>query len=251
MNTDEARRLAEHVAQLSQLEDAWDDVELAEGAVLFAKGDPGDAVYSVVSGEIEVYTADRAGRKMVLERLGPGELVGELALLDSGPRAASVVAVTPTRLRMLHRDEFLAALAVSPELAEITIHMLSLHLRHSAGYLDLVTRWARQVARGEYQAARASIQDSADRSGDPNFARFVTTFSEMVEAVQAREADLRRELSELRVEIDERKFERQLDEVTDSEFFRSLQHNARKMRERVHGEAAGDDNPGPPESDGR
>jgi hypothetical protein len=67
----------------------------------------------------------------------------------------------------------------------------------------------------------------------------------MVAAVQAREAELQRELQDLRIEIDARKYQRQLAEVTESDFFRDLQVNARRLRGRIHGEEdeAGDSGP--------
>lgn len=232
---DDVTQVIQRLKDLPQLRDAWREIELPAGATLFTKGDPGDAFYTVVSGELEVYAADRSGRKMVFEHLEPGEHVGELALIDGGLRAASVAAIAPSRLKMLRRDDFLAALGVSHELAAITIHMLGTRMRRTSGYLDLVTRWARQVTRGEYQEASASIQSSAADQDDPNFALFSETFTEMLSAVQAREAELKRELQDLRIEIDEQKYQRQISEITDSDFFQDLQVNAQRMRSRVHG----------------
>lgn len=231
------QRMHDQVLALPALDGCWQTIDLPADAHVFHRGDPGDALYAVVSGTLEVYTADANGRRVVLERIGPGQTVGELALLDGGVRSASLVAVAPSCLKVLRRDDFLATLRRSPELAELTIDLLSARMRRSAEYLALVTRWSRQVARGEYRAAETGIQAAGAAADDPNLARFIETFTEMVSAVRAREAELKRELHELRIEIDGQKYQRQLNEITETEFFQDLQVNARRMRRRAHGEA--------------
>jgi len=235
MTETDRRALAERILSLSALRDVWEEVVLPADTLLFAKGDPGDAFYTVVEGELEVYYADSRGRKVVLDRLGPGSHVGELALFDGGVRSANVGAIETARLKRVRRDDFLAHVWTSPDLSEMAIRILSTRMRQTMDYLDLVTHWARQVARGDYGGAQSSIQSGATRQNDANVERFVATFTEMVAAVQAREAELKRELFELRIEIDEQKYRRQISEITDSDFFQDLQRNARRMRERIQG----------------
>lgn len=235
MDTDR-QPITERFLKLPALSGAWQTIDVAADTHVFHKGDPGDALYTVVTGALEVYTADSSGRRVVLERVGPGQTVGELALLDGGVRSASLVAVAPSRLERLRRADFLAALRQSPELSEMTIDLLSTRMRRSADYLALVTRWSRQVARGEYDTAEAGIRAAGVAADDPNLARFIETFTEMVSAVQAREAELKRELRELRIEIDGQKYQRQLSEITETGFFQDLQANARRMRRRAHGD---------------
>jgi len=68
---------------------------------------------AVVEGEVEVRQGDR-----VVATRGPGEYVGEIALLDKRPRTATVLATTPVSVEVLSRREFMSLLALAPELSE-------------------------------------------------------------------------------------------------------------------------------------
>jgi uncharacterized membrane protein len=82
-----------------------DELKFSAGEIIFNAGDPGDAMYVVVSGELEIYFKDATGVKIVLETPGPGEFFGELALLDAGSRTAHAQAVTElTALRIDQQD---------------------------------------------------------------------------------------------------------------------------------------------------
>jgi len=73
-----------------------DEAELAAGHVLMEEGKPGREAFVIVEGEAEV-----ALQGSVVTRLGPGELIGEMALLDHSPRSATVTAATPMRVLVL------------------------------------------------------------------------------------------------------------------------------------------------------
>jgi CRP-like cAMP-binding protein len=209
----------------------WRERRLAAGELLFAKGDPGDAFYLLAEGEVEIFVPDERGRKIVLERLGPGQSFGELALLSGEGRAASVAALTPVCLQVLSRADFLRRLPQSAELTSATLALLSTRMRRTAHFLDCLTTWSRWVAEGQYDAADTAMQREASASADPNLARFVETFRGMVMAVRSREAELERQLSRLQIEVDRARQGRQIAEVTDTDFFRDLEDRARRRRE--------------------
>lgn len=93
------------VDQVSILDDIPDTalvpVELQAGDWLFHAGDEGDAMYIVVQGRLEVHIGER-----VVAQLGPGDIVGELALLTGQPRSASLRARRDSRLLELDKDRF-------------------------------------------------------------------------------------------------------------------------------------------------
>jgi hypothetical protein len=97
---------------------------LAPGEVVIRQGDPGDALFVVARGTVHVVKGETK-----LRELGPGEVFGELALLDGAPRAATVVAGTEAQLLRIPRAEFEALLDESPELARGVIRTLIKHLR--------------------------------------------------------------------------------------------------------------------------
>ncbi len=88
-----------------------EEVELAANAVIVREGEPGDALYIVMEGELAVERDER-----VVAELGPGESFGELALLDGEPRQATVRTRRSSRVLRLPRDTFEAALAAHPEI---------------------------------------------------------------------------------------------------------------------------------------
>jgi CRP/FNR family cyclic AMP-dependent transcriptional regulator len=104
------------------LADVIDYEKLDAEQVLFQTGEPGDALYIVRSGEIELYIKDTAGQKIVLNVVRRGEMFGELSLLDSGPRSATAIALTDTELLVLDRDDLLLLFQKKPDAA---LHMLA------------------------------------------------------------------------------------------------------------------------------
>ncbi len=233
---DAGASLAVQVRNLPALEEAWEMVELQAGDPLFEKGDPGDAFYTLLEGQIDIVAAAEDGQHILLERLSPGQHFGELSLVDGGARVAGAVARTRAKLERLHRDDFLAALPSSTALTEMTIGMMSVRMRRSTEYLDHLTDWARMVAAGEYEGARQAISTVAAAQDDANISRFVSTFNEMVSGVEARETELAETVEALRIEIDRKKHDKQVAAITDSDFFRDLQANARDMRKSIRGD---------------
>lgn len=94
-----------------------DHIELDTNQQLFAAGEPGESLYIVRSGEVELFIKDTVGQKIILTIAQSGDLFGELALLDSAPRSATAVALSPASLLMLDRDDLLLLFQKKPEAA--------------------------------------------------------------------------------------------------------------------------------------
>ena len=84
---------------------------------IFALGEPGDSLYIVGTGSIELFVKDNSGAKITLTLCKPGEIFGELSLLDGGARTASAVAIEPSELLVLSREDLLAFLRRHPDAA--------------------------------------------------------------------------------------------------------------------------------------
>lgn len=111
--------LFEHVGDTDRagLAEFIDVRSLDAGDVLFHAGEPGESLYIVRSGEVELYIKDTAGQKIALATIDPGGVFGELALLDSGPRTATALALTDCVLLELQRDHLLQLFRTSPAAA--------------------------------------------------------------------------------------------------------------------------------------
>jgi CRP-like cAMP-binding protein len=99
--------------QLRRISSLMTRIDRPAGQVLTTEGQPGFEFFIVLEGEVEVRRGDR-----VIARRGPGEYVGEIALLDRRPRTATAVATTPVSVEVLSRREFMSLLAEATELSE-------------------------------------------------------------------------------------------------------------------------------------
>lgn len=121
------------------------------GEILCQKGDPGDAMYGVRRGQIRIETGTRTGARVTLNLLGAGDLFGEIALLDGRERTADVVAVEPSELFALKREQLLDYFMQEPIVAIKFIELLCGRLRHISNQMEeamtmsLATRLARRL----------------------------------------------------------------------------------------------------------
>jgi uncharacterized membrane protein len=99
-----------------------DELTLPEGHTLFQAGDPGDSLFIVRSGEIELFIKDTAGQRIVLTTAQEGDMFGELAMLDTGPRTATALALIESEVLVLDRDDLVLLFQRQPEAA---LHMLA------------------------------------------------------------------------------------------------------------------------------
>lgn len=113
-------------------------IDLAPGARLFARGDHGDALYLVISGELEAVLTNFDGRETWLATIGPGMPVGELAVLDGRPRSADLIATRRSRLVRIGREAFLQALREEPEAAIALLSTLAFRLRATDAHVEQV-----------------------------------------------------------------------------------------------------------------
>ncbi len=124
-------------ADRARVRERLGDLRVPAGGMVFSRGDPGDQLFVMATGTVEAFLPAEGGApRVVLGRLGPGEHFGELAVVDGGPRTASVVAITDSRLFTLSRQDFLEVVLGSPQGARALVESLSALLRHSAELLS-------------------------------------------------------------------------------------------------------------------
>ena len=123
------------------------------GEVIFHIGDPGDALFVIVDGEVKISLPSETGDEAILATLQVGDVFGELALLDGAPRSASATAIGPTETVVLPRDRFRELIAteagvrdallasIAGELRRLTTHVEELH------FLDITGRLAARLVR--------------------------------------------------------------------------------------------------------
>src|SRR6187397_1655019 len=129
------------------------------GETIFHEGDPGDAMHVIATGRAKISIGSPEGDEAILVTLGPGEVFGELVLLDGAPRSATAVAVEPTVTYILTQPSFGPLLAENEAFRTAILHNLALDLRrltvHASElhFLDLAGRLASRLARMADEAA--------------------------------------------------------------------------------------------------
>jgi uncharacterized membrane protein len=129
------------------------------GTTIFNYGEPGDALFVIRQGSAEVFVRDATGNRIVLERLGVGEMFGELSLLDGGPRTASVLAAEDVEALRLDRSDLDSFLRQRPAAAMDLLAATGRRLRFSA---DLLRRTASRNPNQEIEDRRTRVEKAAD-----------------------------------------------------------------------------------------
>lgn len=135
-----------------------------KGEYIFHQGDTGDAVFVLTEGRVKVIFASEDGDEMILATLAPPDVFGELALIDGGPRSASIQTLEPTTVLTLTRGTLLDLMSRQPGVTDVVLRSLGRLVRGmiaQAGdlvFMDLHGRVAKLLLR--------LIEDSAAHPSD-------------------------------------------------------------------------------------
>ena len=108
----------------------------SEGSIVFSQGDPGDALYGVVTGRVRISASAPDGKEMFLNIMEPGDTFGEIALLDGNPRTATASAMATSELLIIMRDPFLGLLQREPTLSTHLLRLLCQRIRWTSGLAE-------------------------------------------------------------------------------------------------------------------
>jgi len=117
--------------------------------VLFEEGDEGDSMMIVLSGRLKVSVMSLSGKETLLDYIDKGNIVGEVAMLDGGPRAATITAIEPSEVMILHRRDLLPWLG-----------------RHTGAALNIIQTLCRRL-----RNTNALVQDQATLGMGPRLAK--------------------------------------------------------------------------------
>lgn len=204
---------------------------LSEGDVLMRRGERGNSLFMVNEGWFKIVTEDAQGGELIINKTAPGETIGEMALLDEAPRSASAVALTPARVLELKKDAFYEILDQRPDVALTVIRGLSSRLRFSTTYIQKAIDWSQKIAAGDYEFIESTQQVlRKTESDDDKAAQLLSAFFQMVRSVKAREDDLKQQLEQLTLEIDEARRKQEFEEIVGTDFYANLKERAKKLR---------------------
>ncbi|WP_162913074.1 Crp/Fnr family transcriptional regulator [Rhodospirillaceae bacterium SYSU D60014] len=125
--------------------------QIGKGALLFQQGDEGNALFGVITGLIRIWVAGRGGKELTLGLMEPGDVFGEIALLDGLPRTATAEAAENSALLVVDRALFLELLDQEGRFARHIIELLCERLRLNTdrlsenAFLNLRARLAKRL----------------------------------------------------------------------------------------------------------
>lgn len=161
------------------------------GTTIFREGDRGDSLHVVIEGSVRVTVVSTRGEEATVALLGPGEFVGDLALLDGLPRSANAVASEPTKTLMVTREDFRRWLSERPKASLALLEALSQRVRRTdevladLTFLDLPKRLAKRL-----------VVLTSERSVDGAAAKLRVTQAELASMLGVSRESVNKQLNE-------------------------------------------------------
>lgn len=220
---------------LVELAEQVETVELPKDYLLFSKGDPGDSLYIILQGWVKIVTEGSNGEELVLNHCGPGEAIGDVGLIDGEPRTAGVVTLSPMKAIYLKREVFQDILERQPLLALGVMRGMSSKIRFLTTYIEKAIDWSQCVARGDYGFmeqldSEHSTIVTMSRQDEERVGEFLSAFYRMVQGVKEREDELKQQVQALSIKIDEVRRQQEVEQLTDSDFFKRLKSTTDRLR---------------------
>lgn len=141
--------------EMTRVREAVQEITYTAGKEIFREGDSGDGLYIVKSGQVQISAVLNLGERVVLARIAPGEVFGEMAVLDENPRSATALAEEATEVFFISRENLLQLLEHIPRLSAYFVREISRRLREfnaqyvrevlQAERLSLVGRFASSI----------------------------------------------------------------------------------------------------------
>lgn len=140
-----------HPMDLKVLAARFHPLRYRRGDVIFREGEPAERLFLIDDGRVKLSITSGAGQEMLIAVLGSGQIFGELAVIDRGPRAMDARAMEETQVYSLDADQFWTLLENRPALARRLLELMARRLRRSDQasqdlvFFDAPTRLARRL----------------------------------------------------------------------------------------------------------
>ncbi|MCB9076539.1 MAG: SpoIIE family protein phosphatase [Anaerolineaceae bacterium] len=205
---------------LAQIAAGTELCDIAKDEVLIQKGDHGNSLFIIRSGWVKIVTEGLENKELVLNQLGPGQIIGETLLVNRGPYSATAIALSPLQVLKLKYETFLAALQQNPSLALAFISKLSDRLRFANVYIEKAIEWSHYIAEGNYTPIQNQIQMTHNtivdtgQTDEIRIGAFLSALFRMIKGVRRRQETLEHIILSLGVALSaERNLDRLLERI--------------------------------------
>src|SRR6185436_4898460 len=141
-------------AELQALGQMTQELNFPAGAQIFKEGDPGDGIYIVKAGQVQISAVLENGERHVFSQVLPGDVFGEMAVLDNQPRSACASAEQETIVYFVPREAMVNLLKHSPELSLTLVQEISGRLREfNRQYISKLLQAERMALVGRFASS--------------------------------------------------------------------------------------------------
>ncbi len=145
------------------------------GKVIFEEGEPGDVMYIIIQGEVEIRKKTAASTTKTLTVLHEGDIFGEMALIEKKSRSASAIATQPTKLLALNENLFEKMIETNPDFAKKMIKILSERIRKANQIIQNL------ITTNPYNQLLTGLYDYAKYNGTSTFKGFRVNIEKFAE----------------------------------------------------------------------
>lgn len=215
---------------LDRVRAALEPRRLAAGEILFNQGEPGQALIIVLEGKIGIFTPVEGKTDYIhpIRVFQAGETLGEMAIIDEKPRSMSARAEGEATILALSAASFRRLVQEHPAMAIAVMSDLSDRIRYTVDFIEEVRQWVRRIAEGNYQSATPA----GGQYQDSTLAALAADFVQMAVKVQEREENLRKELLQLRIEIDQARKKQDVEQIMSSNYYQDLKEKVKSLRQK-------------------
>jgi CRP/FNR family cyclic AMP-dependent transcriptional regulator len=143
-------------------------VTFKTGQTIFARGDAGKEIFIVAEGRVRLAVLSPEGRALAFKLAGPGDMFGEVAVLDGGPRSADAVALTRVVALTLSQTRVEQLLASNTRISRAAISYLCSRLRQTSEQAEAIALHSIEARIARYLLARLKVRDAANETAKIN-----------------------------------------------------------------------------------
>jgi CRP-like cAMP-binding protein len=155
------------------------------GQTIFARGDAGSDVYLVVKGRVRLSVFSLDGRLLSFKHADAGEVFGEIAALDGGPRTADAIALTRVEAMTLAQARLLALIEANPRFAHAAITWLCRRLRDTSEQVEAIALHPVEVRLARYLLSRLTLREDGVLPDGPSVLELGMSQSEVASLIGA------------------------------------------------------------------
>ena len=133
--------------------------QFKKGDLIIKEGDTADTAFVINKGHVEVKKITLKGESVLIARLDPGQIFGEMSLFDNSNRSASVYALSDVELSVITKEDFLKYLSNTPPQIKVIIELLLKRLRQTSNLVTLIKTEETISEKGQKEILEQSIKE--------------------------------------------------------------------------------------------